>query len=69
MFHRRIVGTALQGPARASFPSRAPFLPLDRILTDLPGAVSQDQALTSEVLIRASDHVPVTGIVKLGKAD
>ncbi len=69
MFHRRIAGTAFQGPARASFPSRAPFLPLDRILTDLPGTVSDVQALRSEVLMRASDHLPLAGTVKLGKAD
>lgn len=69
MFHRRIIGTAFRGPARASFPSRVPFLPLDRILTDLPGTVSEVQALRSEVLMRASDHLPLTGTVKLGKAD
>ncbi|MBO9447416.1 endonuclease/exonuclease/phosphatase family protein [Ruegeria sp. R14_0] len=69
MFHRRIVGTAFKGPARASFPSRAPFVPLDRILTDLPGTVSEVQALRSEVLMRASDHLPVTGVVRLGKSD
>ncbi|WP_254447268.1 endonuclease/exonuclease/phosphatase family protein [Ruegeria sp. HKCCA0235A] len=67
MFHQRITGTAFQGPARASFPSRAPFLPLDRILTDFPDAISEVHALKSEVLVQASDHLPLTGVVKLGK--
>ena len=69
MFHRQIVGTSLQGPARATFPSRAPLLPLDRMLTDGPNGVSDVQALRSKALMRTSDHLPLTGVVKLWTGD
>ncbi len=65
MFHRRIVGRAMQGPVRATFPSKKPFLPLDRIVTDVPNSVSDVQALRSDALIRSSDHLPLTGVLKL----
>ncbi|KIC47239.1 endonuclease [Ruegeria sp. ANG-S4] len=67
MFHRRIVGTTLEGPARATFPSKRPFLSLDRILTDLPKALSEVKAISSANFLSASDHLPLTAVVKVSK--
>ncbi|MEL7092392.1 MAG: endonuclease/exonuclease/phosphatase family protein [Pseudomonadota bacterium] len=55
MLSWRLVGTSLRGPARASFPSTRPILPLDRILTDA-GTVRDMQVLAGAEMIRASDH-------------
>ncbi|MEL7261944.1 MAG: endonuclease/exonuclease/phosphatase family protein [Pseudomonadota bacterium] len=63
MFHRRLVGTALRGPARRTFPSTRPLLPLDRIMTDAPGRVAQMQVIRSPQVALASDHLPLTAIV------
>lgn len=63
MFHPRLVGTALRGPARRTFPSKRPLLPLDRILTDAPGLVEDVEALRSPELVKASDHLPLYGVV------
>ncbi|MEX0276932.1 MAG: endonuclease/exonuclease/phosphatase family protein [Ruegeria sp.] len=67
MFHRRIVGTTLEGPARATFPSKRPFLSLDRILTDVPKALSEVNAISSANFLSASDHLPLTAVVKVSK--
>lgn len=67
MFHRRIVGIKMHGPAKATFPSKRPILPLDRILSDVPGAVSGVEIVSSGCAISASDHLPLTGFVKLKK--
>lgn len=69
MFHRRIVGTKMRGPAPGTFPSRLPILPLDRILTDVPGTLTEVRILRSARLVRASDHLPLTGVVTLAKSD
>jgi endonuclease/exonuclease/phosphatase family metal-dependent hydrolase len=57
--HRRVVGRQLHGQARATFPARAPILPLDRILCDVPGAVRGSMALRDAVYRTASDHLPL----------
>ncbi|MEL6211148.1 MAG: endonuclease, partial [Pseudomonadota bacterium] len=63
MFHRRLVGTALRGPVRRTFPSTRPLLPLDRIMTDAPGRVAQMQVIRTPQVALASDHLPLTAIV------
>lgn len=63
MLHRRLVGTAFQGPARTSFPSTRPLLPLDRILTDAPGEVREMRVLKTAKLMAASDHLPLQAVV------
>ncbi|MEM6760331.1 MAG: endonuclease/exonuclease/phosphatase family protein [Pseudomonadota bacterium] len=55
MFSPRLIGAALRGPVRATFPSTRPLLPLDRILTT-SGEVCDLQVLRSAAMIRASDH-------------
>ncbi|WP_295313817.1 endonuclease/exonuclease/phosphatase family protein [Roseobacter sp.] len=65
MFHPRLVGTALRGPARRTFPSTRPLLPLDRILTDAPGIVEFAEAVSAPDLVRASDHLPLHGVVMI----
>lgn len=69
MFHRRIVGTKLRGPALGTFPSSRPILPLDRILTDEPDALTDIRTVRSADLVQASDHLPLTGIVSVVKND
>jgi endonuclease/exonuclease/phosphatase family metal-dependent hydrolase len=51
-------GLALRGPARRTFPARAPILPLDRILTDR-GRVRDARALRHPAVVAASDHLPL----------
>lgn len=63
MLHRRLVGTALRGPARRTFPSPFPMLPLDRILTDAPGEVRDLRALAKPDIAAASDHLPLQAVV------
>lgn len=62
-FSKRLVGTALRGPVRRTFPSRRPFLPLDRILTDAPGLVQDMQVIDTPQTNLASDHRPLSGVV------
>lgn len=63
MFHRKLVGTALRGPVRRTFPSAWPILPLDRILTDAPSTVSGSCAVNAAAVAIASDHLPLKAIV------
>ena len=65
MFSPRLIGQRFRGPAPASFPARFPVLPLDRIMTDRPGGVTEARAVTGADLRRASDHLPVTGTITL----
>ncbi|MEM6693246.1 MAG: endonuclease/exonuclease/phosphatase family protein [Pseudomonadota bacterium] len=65
MFSRRLVGTDFKGPARATFPSQKPFLPLDRIMTDRPNALSEVRAMQNKAFVAASDHLPLTACVTL----
>jgi endonuclease/exonuclease/phosphatase family metal-dependent hydrolase len=62
----RVLGHTLHGPARASFPAKRPFLPLDRILTTAPGRVIGMRALDGPGIRLASDHRPVAARVSLG---
>ncbi|MEO0765520.1 MAG: endonuclease/exonuclease/phosphatase family protein [Pseudomonadota bacterium] len=59
MFHPHLLGTRFRGPARRSFPSTYPLLPLDRILTDRGGAVEDIRVIRTADAARASDHLPV----------
>lgn len=63
MFHPRLVGTSLRRPARRTYPSKRPLLPLDRILIDAPGLVEDVGALRVPELVMASDHLPLYGVV------
>lgn len=63
--HAGVVGRQLYGTARATFPARAPLLPLDRILCDVPGAVQDTIALRDKVYRTASDHLPLTARLML----
>ena len=65
-FAERVVGTRLRGAAVRTFPSGAPLLPLDRILTDAPGRVSNVQVIHTPLTNLASDHRPLAGIVSIG---
>ena len=58
-FSRRVVGRPLFGPVRATFPSPAPVLPLDRILGDRPGMVRAARVLSGQAARAASDHLPL----------
>jgi endonuclease/exonuclease/phosphatase family metal-dependent hydrolase len=60
------VGLDLRGPARATFPATRALLPLDRILTTAPGAVTEARAIDGPGIRAASDHRPLTATVRLG---
>ena len=64
-FHDRLVGTQLRGPTRATFPSRQPVLPLDRILTDCNAPVEDMRVLSTPQTRVASDHLPLFANVTL----
>lgn len=64
-FARLLAGRRFHGPARATFPAARPLLPLDRILCDLPGAVTDLRAVTSPALVAASDHLPLAATLRL----
>ncbi|MEM6372910.1 MAG: endonuclease/exonuclease/phosphatase family protein [Pseudomonadota bacterium] len=63
MFQRHLVGTTLRGPARRTFPSAWPVLPLDRVMTDGEGQVQQVSAISTPATAAASDHLPLEAIV------
>jgi len=69
MFSARLLGRRFEGPARRSFPSGRPLLPLDRILTDRPGALRGVETVDTPQLRLASDHLPIRGIVGLAETD
>ena len=46
-------------PSAASFPSRLPFLALDRIISNRPGLISEVVAHETPLSRIASDHLPV----------
>ncbi|WP_420558712.1 endonuclease/exonuclease/phosphatase family protein [Roseovarius sp.] len=68
MFNAGLLGRRFRGPARRSFPSGRPVLPLDRILTDRAGAVGEVETVRTPQLRLASDHLPIRGIVDLDAA-
>ncbi|MEP3636496.1 MAG: endonuclease/exonuclease/phosphatase family protein [Paracoccaceae bacterium] len=63
MFTKRIVGTSFRGPAKATFPTRFPLLPLDRVLTDGDGRIESMSVLNLPETNLASDHRPILGKV------
>ncbi|NDV01197.1 endonuclease/exonuclease/phosphatase family protein [Pseudoroseicyclus tamaricis] len=62
-FSPRVTGCRLSGPCKPSFPVGRPILPLDRILCDMPGAVSGFTVLDGPGIRAASDHRPVRALV------
>lgn len=60
-----VVGRRFSGPVRATFPARRPILPLDRILSDANGSVTQVRALDGPGIRSASDHRPLRACVRL----
>ena len=65
MFNANLLGRRFHGTARSTFPSRYPFLPLDRIMTDRAGSIEDVSVLRSPVLQIASDHLPLSANVKI----
>lgn len=61
----RVVGRRLHGGVARSFPVRRPLFPLDRILSDRPGAVRGVRALDGPGIRAASDHRPLRAEVSL----
>lgn len=62
----RLTQLRFDGPTRATFPARWPVLPLDRILSDRPGAVTDGVAVTGPGIRAASDHLPLRARVTVG---
>ena len=69
MFNSRIIGKRFYGPVKRTFPARYPMLPLDRILTDRKGAVEKVQAVTTQDVRRASDHLPLQGVIAVSRSE
>ncbi|MEM7090669.1 MAG: endonuclease/exonuclease/phosphatase family protein [Pseudomonadota bacterium] len=65
MFHKHVVGATFKGPVRRTFPSSKPLLPLDRVMTDAPGALNRVKVLDSASIKSASDHLPLTATVTI----
>jgi endonuclease/exonuclease/phosphatase family metal-dependent hydrolase len=53
-------------PSAPSFPSRLPFLALDRIISNRPGLISEVVAHETPLSRIASDHLPVTTVLSYG---
>lgn len=68
-FSPRILGATYEGPARASFPVRRPFLPLDRVLASAPAKVETVEVLDGPAIRMTSDHRPIWASVKLGSSE
>lgn len=64
-FSQTLVGRSFVGPARRSFPSAMPFLPLDRIMAATPAEVVTADVPSSPTLRRMSDHLPLRASVRL----
>lgn len=60
----RLLGQRLSGPAKATFPIKTPFLPLDRILTCDRARVIETEVLDGPGIRMASDHRPLLGQVR-----
>ena len=63
---RRVTGLRLAGPARATFPTRRPLLPLDRVLVTPPGRVLSAEVRDGPGIRMASDHRPLVARVAFG---
>ncbi len=61
----RVTGLRLSGPVRATFPTRWPFLPLDRVLAGGGATVQEVQVLDGPGIRAASDHRPLAARVRL----
>ena len=53
------------GPPRASFPTRYPFLALDRMMTCIQGELLNIATHDSPLARRASDHLPIVAKLRL----
>ncbi|MEM8870602.1 MAG: endonuclease/exonuclease/phosphatase family protein [Pseudomonadota bacterium] len=62
---RRVLMDTFRGPAPASFPVGRAILPLDRMLTNTPGRVSEVKVLDGPGIRSASDHRPIYGRITL----
>jgi endonuclease/exonuclease/phosphatase family metal-dependent hydrolase len=62
-----LVGRRFTGPVRATFPVRRPLLPLDRVLSDVPGAVTGMRVLDGPGIRAASDHRPLRATVQISR--
>lgn len=61
----RVAGRRLSGPTCSTFPARLPVLPLDRILCDVPGAVTDARPIATPAVRMASDHLPLVARLAL----
>ena len=64
-FSRRILMETYQGPARPTFPVGHPVLPLDRILVNASGRITDFTVLDGAGIRAASDHRPIRGQVSI----
>ncbi len=64
-FSARVSGRVLKGPARRSFPSARPLLPLDRVLAAAGARVLEAQVHRRPGLVEVSDHLPLRARVAL----
>lgn len=62
---KQMLGDRFLGPSIRSFPTRSPLLPLDRILTNVEGAITNPRAIDAPATELASDHRPLLADVAL----
>jgi len=65
-FSKQVLGERYHSVARASFPAKRPVLPLDRVLTNRPHAISNTRAIDAVETTAASDHRPLIADVTIG---
>ncbi|WP_339975833.1 endonuclease/exonuclease/phosphatase family protein [Gymnodinialimonas mytili] len=63
---RKVLMDRFTGPTAPTFPVRQPVLPLDRVLTNAPGRVTDLRVLDGPGIRAASDHRPIYGRISLG---
>ncbi|MEM8690453.1 MAG: endonuclease/exonuclease/phosphatase family protein [Pseudomonadota bacterium] len=62
-FSKMILGYQFAGCTRATFPASCPLLPLDRIISNAPGAVKKTEVIATHLTRIASDHLPLVSRV------
>ncbi len=63
----QLLGQRFDGPSKATFPIKRPFLPLDRALASPPARVLDTQVLDGPGIRMASDHRPLAAQIAMGR--
>lgn len=64
-FSKHVLGETYHAASAASFPTKRPFLPLDRVLTNRADAIESFRVLDAPETNAASDHRPIVAQVRI----